>query len=153
MLCNKRRTTRGAGGPERVEHAAATGLRRTIGSVSRMPDPVFSHPGLEVDVTQVATELDRGSIVVIDVREPHEWEAGRIAGAVHIPLQELMGRIEELDRERTIVFQCRVGGRSGMAAQALRESGYDAWSLAGGLLAWDAADRPLTPDGGVVADH
>lgn len=153
MLCNKLHATRGAGGPDRGEGAAAAALRPAIGSVSRMPDPVFSHPGLEVDVTQVATELDRGSIVVIDVREPHEWEAGRIAGAVHIPLQELMGRIEELDRERTIVFQCRVGGRSGMAAQALRESGYDAWSLAGGLLAWDAADRPLVPDGGVVADH
>lgn len=118
-----------------------------------MPDPVFDHPGLEVDVAQLATELDRGTIVLIDVREPHEWEAGRIPGAEHVPLGELLAQAGEQDRDRTIVFQCLVGGRSAMAAEAFRQAGFDAWSLAGGIRAWDATGRPLTPDDGVVADH
>jgi rhodanese-related sulfurtransferase len=87
------------------------------------------------------------------VREPYEWDAGRIDGAVHVPMGELGARLDELDREATIVVNCRVGGRSGIVVQALREAGYDAWSLRGGLLAWDRAGAPLVPDGGTVADH
>jgi rhodanese-related sulfurtransferase len=118
-----------------------------------MPSPVFDQPGLEVDADQLAAELERGTVVLIDVREGYEWDAGRIEGAVHLPLGELGARAGELDRDATIVLQCRVGGRSGMAAQALRQAGFDAWSLRGGLLEWDAAGRALVPDGGTVADH
>jgi rhodanese-related sulfurtransferase len=118
-----------------------------------MPSPVFDQPGLEVDDAQLADELERGSVVLLDVREAYEWDAGRIDGAVHVPLSELGHRARELDRDATIVVQCRVGGRSGMAAQALRDAGFDAWSLRGGLLDWAAAGRPLVPEGGVVADH
>lgn len=118
-----------------------------------MASPVFDQPGLEVGVDQLVPELARGSVVLVDVRESYEWEAGRIAGAVHVPLGELGGRLQELDPQATIVVQCRVGGRSGMAAQALREAGYDAWSLRGGLLEWDRDGQPLVPEGGVVADH
>jgi rhodanese-related sulfurtransferase len=118
-----------------------------------MSSPVFDQPGLEVDVDQLAPELERGTVVLLDVREPYEWEAGRIDGAVHLPLSELGARAGELDRDATIVVQCRIGGRSAVAAQALRQAGYDAWSLRGGILAWDQGGRPLVPDGGVVADH
>lgn len=118
-----------------------------------MPGPVFDHPGLEVDAAQLAPELERGSVVLVDVRESYEWDAGRIPGAVHLPMSELGARIDELDRDATIVLSCRVGGRSGMAAQALRGAGYDAWSLRGGILEWDRAGRPLSPEDGTVADH
>jgi rhodanese-related sulfurtransferase len=118
-----------------------------------MAAPVFDHPGLEVDAGQLAPELERGAVVLVDVREDYEWDAGRIPGAVHLPLSELGARVDELDRDATIVVSCRVGGRSGMAAQALRGAGYDAWSLRGGILAWDGEGRPLDPPDGAVADH
>ncbi|WP_036725891.1 rhodanese-like domain-containing protein [Patulibacter minatonensis] len=118
-----------------------------------MPSPVFDQPGLEVDAAQLAAELERDSVLLVDVREGYEWDAGRIEGALHVPLGELGARIGELDRQATIVVQCRIGGRSGIAAQALRDAGYDAWSLRGGILDWDRAGHPLVPAGGTVADH
>jgi rhodanese-related sulfurtransferase len=118
-----------------------------------MPEPVFDHPGLEVDVPQLAGALADDRVVLVDVREDYEWAEGRIEGAVHIPLSDLGARLGELDQDATIVVQCRVGGRSGMAAQALRQAGYDAWSLRGGILAWDREGQEMVPDGAVVADH
>ena len=52
-----------------------------------------------------------------------------------------------------MVFYCRVGGRSAMAANAFRRAGYDAYTMTGGLVEWDAQGLPLEPDGGHVADH
>ncbi|WP_354698400.1 Sulfurtransferase [Paraconexibacter sp. AEG42_29] len=110
--------------------------------------------GLEVSPEQTQQALADGTAIVVDVREQDERDAGYIEGSRHIPLQSLSSEAATLPKDTTIVFQCRVGGRSGMAAQALRASGYaDAWSMAGGLLQWDAEGRPLAPDGGVVADH
>jgi rhodanese-related sulfurtransferase len=90
---------------------------------------------------------------VIDVREPYEREAGYIDGSRHIPLVELSSRAAEIERERPVVFYCRVGARSDMAAQAFRASGTQALSMNGGLVRWASEDRPLSPEGGVVADH
>src|SRR4051812_36547491 len=94
-----------------------------------------------------------GEIALVDVREPYEREAGHIDGSRHIELGALAGEAQTLDPERPVVFYCRVGGRSRMAAMALRRSGFEAYSLDGGLLAWDAQGLPLAPEGGRVADH
>ena len=90
---------------------------------------------------------------VIDVREDEEWEAGRIGGARHIVLGEVASQASTIDQERPVVFYCRVGSRSAMAADAFRRAGYDAYSLDGGLEAWAGEGRPLEPDGGTVAGH
>jgi len=90
---------------------------------------------------------------LIDVREAYEWEAGRIAGARHIVLGEVAAQASSIDQERPVVFYCRVGGRSAMAADAFRRAGYEAYSLHGGLEAWAGDGRPLEPDGGTVAAH
>jgi rhodanese-related sulfurtransferase len=92
-------------------------------------------------------------VQLIDVREPYEREAGHIAGSRHIPLVELSSRAEEIERDRPAVFYCRVGARSDMAAQAFRAAGYQALSMSGGLVRWASEDRPLSPEGGTVADH
>ena len=107
---------------------------------------------LQEEITpQRARELhEGGSIQLVDVREPQEWDAGRIAGAVHVPLAELSDRVGELDRDRAVVFYCLSGARSGMATQAFRASGFDAHNMTGGIAAWDAAGLPLD---GVVASH
>ncbi|NIR38344.1 MAG: rhodanese-like domain-containing protein [Actinobacteria bacterium] len=73
---------------------------------------------------------------LIDVREPDEVATGTLPGAINIPLAELPGRIDELDRSRTVVLLCRSGGRSAMAAEFLTNQGFDdVVNLAGGMLA------------------
>jgi len=100
---------------------------------------------------QVSELLQRGEIQLIDVREPYEHEAGRIAGDRLVGLTELAAQAESIDRDRPVVFYCRSGSRSAMATEAFRGAGYDAHNMEGGLLDWAAAGLPLEPDGGRVA--
>jgi rhodanese-related sulfurtransferase len=88
-----------------------------------------------------------GGVQLVDVRTAEERAAGRIpADTAHIPFDELLARAGELDRERRIVFYCRVGERSAAAADAFGASGYDAVSLAGGIVAWQDSGRPVEGD-------
>lgn len=107
----------------------------------------------EVAPREVADLHARGEVDVIDVRESYEHDAGRIEGARHIELAGLSQAAGSLDRERPLVFYCRSGGRSAVATQAFRASGYQAFNMTGGLLAWEREGLPLAPDGGSVADH
>jgi len=102
--------------------------------------------------TDVSRLLAEGTIQLVDVRAPHEHEAGHIAGTPLIELGELTTRAGELDRDRPVVFYCRSGGRSAMATEAFAQAGYDAHNMAGGMLAWASAGLPIAPDGGFVAD-
>jgi hydroxyacylglutathione hydrolase/adenylyltransferase/sulfurtransferase len=109
---------------------------------------------LELDPERVAGWLaQEPELQVVDVREPYEREAGRIAGSRHIALVQLSSEAAALDRERPVVFYCRVGSRSVMAAQALRAAGYEAYSMSGGLLRWAREQRALEPRDGYVAEH
>lgn len=94
--------------------------------------------------------IDRGAQVV-DVRTAGEHAAGHIAGAAHLPLERLDEEAGELDRSRPVLVYCRGGNRSEMAAEALRNSGWDAHSIDGGLVAWHDDGLPLEPEGGEVA--
>jgi rhodanese-related sulfurtransferase len=105
----------------------------------------------EVDREEARALLEKGAQLV-DVRVGHEWEAGRIAGATHLPLEELPERAGELDRERPVVLYCRGGTRSTMATDALSEAGYDAVKLREGIVGWSEAELPLEPEGGYVAE-
>ena len=97
-------------------------------------------------------ELLADGAQVIDVREPYEREAGRIPDdSAHIELDRLTAEADSIDRERTVVFYCRTGSRSALAAQAFALAGYDAHNLDGGLKAWVAAGLPLDPADGRVA--
>ncbi len=87
------------------------------------------------------------------MRLDHERRAGHIGGSRHIELAQLTANAGAIGRERPIVFYCRVGARSDMAAQAFRASGFQAHSMRGGLLRWAQEGRPLSPEGGHVADH
>ena len=109
---------------------------------------------IDVDPARVAEWLaEDEALQVIDVREGYEREAGHIAGTRHIELNHLTAEAATVERERPVIFYCRVGGRSTMAAQAFRASGYEAYSMAGGLRRWADEGRPLAPEGGSVADH
>ena len=100
-----------------------------------------------------ASELLAAGATVVDVRESYEREAGHIDGTRHIELARLTAAAGTIGRETPVVFYCRVGARSAMAAEAFRASGYDAYSLSGGLLAWVREGLPLVPADGRVADH
>jgi rhodanese-related sulfurtransferase len=101
---------------------------------------------------QVSELIAEGKIQLIDVRAPHEHEAGRIAGGRLIELSRLSEEQGSIDRDRPIVFYCRSGGRSAMATEAFRQAGFDAHNMSGGLLEWDADGLPLEPADGHVAD-
>jgi len=109
---------------------------------------------IEVDPERVAQWLlEDPSLQVIDVRESYEREAGHIDGTRHIELNELPLASASVERGRPVVFYCRVGARSQMAAEAFRASGFDAYSMRGGLVRWEREGRPLAPPGGHVAEH
>jgi rhodanese-related sulfurtransferase len=100
---------------------------------------------------QVADLIARGEVQLIDVRQPEEHEAGRIAGDRLVVLSDLAGEVGSIDRERPVVFYCRSGSRSAMATEAFRGAGFDAHNMLGGLLEWHAAGLPLDPADGYVA--
>jgi rhodanese-related sulfurtransferase len=110
-------------------------------------------PEIEVTPEHTAEALADDSAQVIDVREPYEREAGHIPGSRHVELQDLAAQADTVDRDRPVIFQCRTGARSLMAAQAFRRAGYDAWSMAGGLEQWVAEGREIEPADGKVAAH
>lgn len=85
---------------------------------------------------------------ILDVRDPYEWRAGRIEGAVHIPLQELPTRLDELGSGTTVAVICRSGNRSALAADWLRRQGVDAVNVHGGMIAWQIHGLPLVSDDG-----
>jgi rhodanese-related sulfurtransferase len=99
-----------------------------------------------------AQELIAEGAQVIDVRAEHEWGAGHLAGATHLPLDQLAERTAEIDRERPVILYCRGGNRSSMATAALAEAGYDAAKLSEGIVGWAEAGLPLAPDDGYVAE-
>jgi rhodanese-related sulfurtransferase len=101
---------------------------------------------------EVAELHERGEVQLIDVRQPYEHEAGRIAGDRLIALGDLTAQAGTIDRDRPVVFYCRTGSRSAMATEAFRGAGYDAHNMLGGLVDWDAQGLPLEPDDGYVAD-
>ncbi len=82
--------------------------------------------------------------LLLDVREPEEWEAGHVPGTLHVPLGELGARYTEIDRDRPLFVICRSGNRSAYAAQALAGAGWDARNVADGMIGWHAAGRPMT---------
>ena len=109
---------------------------------------------IDVDPQRVAEWLtEDATLQVIDVRESYEREAGHIEGTRHVALAELSGLASTVERDRPVIFYCRLGSRSDMAAQAFRASGYEAYSMRGGLVRWAQEDRPLSPQDGHVADH
>lgn len=115
-----------------------------------MADAPQSEPR-EVSRDEARMMIDDGAQLV-DVRADHEWEAGHIAGATHVPLPELPQRTDEIDKDRPVVIYCRGGNRSSMATAALNEVGYDAVKLSEGIVGWAGEDLPLEPEGGYVAD-
>lgn len=113
---------------------------RNMETVSEIP---------EITATELKARLDHGDdLMIIDVREPEEWEIGNLAnhGARLIPLGDIPARLDEFDTDTEIVLQCRSGGRSAKALRYLRERGYTRLlNLKGGIGAWSDDVDPSVP--------
>ena len=102
---------------------------------------------IDVDPDE-ADRLVAAGAVMVDVREDDEWEAGHAPVAVHVPVGQVVDRMDELPTDRTIVCMCRMGGRSGSVAAHLAGAGYDVRNIAGGMQAWAALGLPVVDASG-----
>ena len=98
-------------------------------------------------VPSVSATAVPSDAVVVDVREPAEWDAGHIDGSLHVPLAHLTAKVDELPDAELLVV-CRSGQRSARAVAWLVQTGRDAVNLEGGLQAWHAAGRDLVTETG-----
>ena len=100
-----------------------------------------------ITATELKTKMDRkDQFVLVDVREPFEYDISRIPGSKLIPLGELPARLSELDSADDIVLHCKVGGRSAKALRILQEAGFRKLNnLQGGITAWSDEVDPTTP--------
>ena len=96
----------------------------------------------EIDVDTL--ELRSAETIVLDVREPDEYERGHVPGAINLPQADLASRLDEIPRDCPLVLACRSGARSLRAAQFLRQVGFEqVTNVQGGTEAWHAAGKPL----------
>ena len=103
----------------------------------------------QADIADVPSSFDE-SVVLLDVREDDEWQRGHAPGARHIPMGQIPARLDDIDPTAKLYVVCGVGGRSQRVAQYLAQNGYAPVNVAGGMLAWAGAGRPvITDDGGV----
>lgn len=104
-----------------------------------------------IDASTAHRLVEEGALL-LDVREPSEWNLGHAPQAQHVPLGRLSPEDPQLARDRTIVVVCRSGNRSRSATQLLLQSGHDAVNLGGGMLAWRAEGLPVIGRGGRPGD-
>jgi molybdopterin/thiamine biosynthesis adenylyltransferase/rhodanese-related sulfurtransferase len=111
----------------------------------------------EIDPADAREELTAGDAVLVDTREPQEWDEAHLEGATLVPPATVADRIEEVapDRSQRVVLYCRVGNRSARAADLLEsELGYeDVASIAGGIVAWQQAGLPVVAPEGLSAEQ
>lgn len=115
------------------------------------PAPTFR----TLEPADVAEQVQSGEMLLVDVREDHEWDAGHAPRAIHVPLSEVEERIGEIERaaaDRPVAFICRTGSRSAEAAAiAVAEGVGDVHHVAGGMAAWVEDGLPLEPADGRIA--
>jgi rhodanese-related sulfurtransferase len=104
----------------------------------------------ELTPERVRELAESGEAQIVDVRTEAEHEAAHVAGDAHLPLELVSEAANQLDQGRPVVFYCRSGDRSALAAEAFRASGWDASSMEGGLVAWAEAGLPVEPEDGEV---
>jgi rhodanese-related sulfurtransferase len=111
-----------------------------------MPRKDEREPFYRIDVAEAKGMLGQDDVVVIDVREPHEYQSGHVPSASLIPVNSVFARREELPKDKKIIFVCAVGQRSALAAEMAAAAGLPAdhlYNLDGGTDAWRKAGEPV----------
>ena len=103
-----------------------------------------SNSSASLSATEAKKRIDAGdSMLVLDVRQPEEFQGGHIAGAKLIPLGELTKRLKELPTDRDILCVCASGSRSSAATRQLIGAGYKAINMQGGMMGWQMSGLPM----------
>jgi rhodanese-related sulfurtransferase len=101
-----------------------------------------SLPSVDADAAATA------DCVLLDVREHDEWMRGHAPTAIQIPMSEIIGRVDELDRTSRVICICRSGSRSARVTAWLRQQGFDAVNMNGGMHAWAKSGHPMVDHAG-----
>jgi rhodanese-related sulfurtransferase len=134
---------------ETVDTEGLAGHRPSHGRAARAKIvPVDSEPSIaHATIAELPMEFGPGT-VLLDVREDDEWDRGHAAAAQHIPMGQVPGRLDEIDRSAKLYVICKAGGRSAKVAEFLARDGFEPTNVEGGMLAWDSAGRPVITDAG-----
>jgi phage shock protein E len=119
----------------------------TAGPAAQPPAPApvttqvdFTQLGPNVDVATVNALQGRDDVLILDVREQSEYDAGHIPGVTLIPLNDVPNRLNEIPKDKPVIVTCRSGNRSGQATDFLRQQGYtNVHNMTGGINAWQQA--------------
>ncbi len=114
-----------------------------------MPRQEPGEPYYRVDSNEARSMLDADpdNTVVVDVRRDDEWVSGHITGAIHVPIDDLPDRIDEVPHGKKVLFICAVGVRSGLACEVAASMGYETenlFNIEDGTPAWIAANHPTS---------
>ena len=124
-----------AAAPSAPAAATAAGEAKTI-DVASLPR--------DVDVQTTAALREQPDVMILDVREQDEWDAGHIPGAVFMPMGQVPDRLSEIPKDKTVIVQCRSGNRSSQVTDFLVQQGFtNVHNMAGGLNAWQSAGLPV----------
>lgn len=101
--------------------------------------------GQSVSATEATFKINKENALVLDIRESKDFKAGHLANAVNIPYAKLAERMNELEqhKERPIILICKTGQTVSMASKMLREKGYNALRLSGGMMEWSNLNLPV----------
>ena len=128
----------GCGAPAAVPAAGAAPAAKQVQAID-----VASLP-LDVDVQTAAALREQPDVVILDVREQDEWDAGHIPGAVFMPMGEVPARLSEIPTDKTVIVQCRSGNRSSQVTDFLVKQGFtNVHNMTGGINAWQGAGLPV----------
>lgn len=97
----------------------------------------------QVSVTELPDDFTDDERIVLDVREDDEWEQGHIRGALHIPLNDVPARLDEIELDVELLVVCRSSGRSMRILQYLEHVGYEGKCIRGGMVAWESSGKPV----------
>lgn len=109
--------------------------------------PSLQRRGEKVSILQATQLINQGKGVILDVREPDAFAAGHLRDAKNIPLKDLPNRLGELEKfkSKSVIAVCQTGVQSAKAAAQLKKAGFnEAFSLNGGVAAWQAQGLPTT---------
>jgi rhodanese-related sulfurtransferase len=102
-------------------------------------------------IPEVAAGDVGDDVYLLDVRDPDEWAFGHAPQAHHVPMMQIPARVDEVPADRDVVVVCRVGARSAQVVAYLRAQGFErVANLDGGMIAWEAAGRPLVGPAGAA---
>ena len=103
-----------------------------------------AEPFQRITAQQAKEMIDRGDVQLVDVREQSEWDHGHIAGAVLIPVNEILARMSEVASDKEVIFHCAAGVRSALACEMAAAMGHSGlYNMEGGMEVWESLDYPV----------